>query len=263
MKNNKKFLLPFIILVFAINIGCTSDNKDSSHNIDSKAFENTLTSVLESAVSSESIKTTELTKKTTEKTTVPTTIASTTTVPVKTTTQPQTTAKTTTSQPKSSVITVISTKKSAITTKATSATKKVTTASSQLDNENQSDFEAEVFDLVNKERAKNNLPAFKLDNNLITAADIRAKEIVTLFSHTRPNGDSPFTAIPDDWGGFMTVAENIAAGYPSPEDVVEGWMNSQGHRKNILNPDLTHIGIGYYYSNGSQYGHYWTQLFGG
>ena len=116
---------------------------------------------------------------------------------------------------------------------------------------------SEVLDLVNAERAKNGLAPLTLDTELTSNANVRAKEIVEVFSHTRPNGESCFTAVTVDW---MSVGENIAMGYPTPEAVMNGWMNSDGHRKNILNGGFTKIGIGVYSSGGTLY---WVQLFVG
>ena len=126
------------------------------------------------------------------------------------------------------------------------------------DNFAPSDFEQRVLDLVNIERGKEGLSPLEWDGpNLGAGADVRAVEISTNFSHTRPDGRSCFTAITNPGA----VGENIAAGYRSPEAVVEGWMNSPGHRANILDPDFKKLGVGYYYASGSYYGHYWVQLF--
>lgn len=123
---------------------------------------------------------------------------------------------------------------------------------------------AEVVRLVNVERAKEGLPALGTFDSLTKAAEIRAPETAKLFSHDRPDGSSCFTAL-DATGaskGAYTSGENIAAGSSTAADVVEQWMNSPGHRANILNKDFTHIGVGYSKSN-SGYGHYWVQMFVG
>ena len=123
---------------------------------------------------------------------------------------------------------------------------------------------AEVVRLVNVERAKEGLPALGTFDSLTKAAEIRAPETAKLFSHDRPDGSSCFTAL-DATGaskGAYTSGENIAAGSSTAADVVEQWMNSPGHRANILNKDFTHIGVGYCKSS-SGYGHYWVQLFVG
>ena len=124
---------------------------------------------------------------------------------------------------------------------------------------------AEVVRLVNVERAKEGLAPLGTYDSLTRAAQIRAPEIVTLFSHDRPDGTSCFTAM-DQTGakkGAYTWGENIAAGNATAAATVEQWMNSPGHRANILNAKFTHIGVGYQYSAGSTYGHYWVQMFTG
>ena len=98
-----------------------------------------------------------------------------------------------------------------------------------------SKFEHEVTVLVNKERAKVGLNPLKEIDILVKAADVRAKEISVLFSHTRPNGERCFTAFYEAGVPDLTwKAENIAFGFDTPERVVEAWMNSEGHRTNIL-----------------------------
>lgn len=123
---------------------------------------------------------------------------------------------------------------------------------------------AEVVRLVNEERAKEGLAPLGTFDTLTQAAAIRAPELVELFSHTRPNGSTCFTAL-DETGarrGAHTCGENIAAGSPTAAEVVDLWMNSPGHRANILNPDFTHIGVGYFNAPGG-YHHYWVQMFVG
>ena len=121
-------------------------------------------------------------------------------------------------------------------------------------------YEAEVLRLVNAERKKQGLPALTSDTGAIKTAHIRAKEIVKSFSHTRPDGSSCFTAAKEAGVTYRTAGENIAYGYGSPEQVVKGWMNSEGHRRNILSSSFTKIGIGCYKSGGVLY---WTQFFVG
>lgn len=115
-----------------------------------------------------------------------------------------------------------------------------------------------VFQIVNEERAKAGLPALSWANDLASAANIRAEELVQNFSHTRPDGTNCFTTFP--WGIYAQKGENIASGYNSPEKAMQGWMNSQGHRENILNTTYNRIAVGCYYSNGL---YYWVQLFAG
>lgn len=110
-----------------------------------------------------------------------------------------------------------------------------------------------VLDIVNKERKANGLTTLKMDKDLLEAAMIRAQETAVLFSHSRPIGLSCYTASEKIYG------ENIAAGYTSAADVMNGWMNSSGHRSNILAERYESIGIGVSYVNGS---YYWVQCFG-
>ena len=90
------------------------------------------------------------------------------------------------------------------------------------------------------------------------AAQVRAEEIVTSFSHTRPNGSSFSTALKEQNVSYRGAGENIAWGQRSPEEVVNAWMNSAGHRANILNERFTTIGVGHYQKGST---HYWAQLF--
>ena len=115
-------------------------------------------------------------------------------------------------------------------------------------------YEFQVLDLVNEERAKANLAPLVMDKDLYDAAQIRAKELETKFSHTRPDGSDGHKTTPKMWG------ENIAAGYKTPEAVVTGWMNSDGHRKAILSNSKS-AGVGYYKGGGS-FGVYWVLAFG-
>ncbi len=120
------------------------------------------------------------------------------------------------------------------------------------------DFVSSVAELVNAERAKVGLSPVTLDTTLSKAAHVRATEIVNSFSHTRPNGSSFSTAITEQGIFFRGSGENIAYGQKTPEAVMNAWMNSDGHRANILNANYTKIGVGYYQTNGVNY---WTQLF--
>ena len=119
-------------------------------------------------------------------------------------------------------------------------------------------FAQEVLDLVNDERAKEHLNPLKLSSSLNHYAQIRAKEITKSFSHTRPSGYSCFTVIPKP---YRMVGENIAAGQRSAKEVVQAWMDSPGHRENIMNPKFKELGMGYVYLPNSKYKHYWAQFF--
>ena len=123
-------------------------------------------------------------------------------------------------------------------------------------------FAAEVVRLVNKERKAYGLNALDTMTDLTEAAQVRSKELVELFSHNRPDGTSCFTALEEQ--GFQLnrywCGENIAAGQRTPAEVVESWMNSEGHRANILSENYTHIGVGCTVTS-SGYGFYWSQMF--
>ena len=120
-------------------------------------------------------------------------------------------------------------------------------------------FANDVVRLVNEEMAKAGLPALTVDRGAASAAQVRAKEIERSFSHTRPDGSSFNSALTEAGVNFRGAGENIAYGQNSPEKVMEGWMNSSGHRANILNSSYTSIGVGHY-QNASGV-NYWTQLF--
>ena len=122
-------------------------------------------------------------------------------------------------------------------------------------------FEWEVLRITNAERMNEGLLPLTMFPAMQTATDIRALEIVESFSHTRPDGTDCFTVFDEVGVSWSTVGENIAAGYSTPAAVMDGWMNSPGHRANILKSAFKHIGVGYTYSQGSDYGAYWVQLF--
>lgn len=122
-------------------------------------------------------------------------------------------------------------------------------------------FAEQVLELVNQERTKEGLQALVLDDMVMKAANVRAKELIESFSHERPvTGASPFTALTEAGCTYGTAGENIAAGQRTPKQVVEAWMDSKGHRANILNADFRKLGVGYATAN-DIYGHYWVQLF--
>jgi uncharacterized protein YkwD/stress response protein SCP2 len=122
---------------------------------------------------------------------------------------------------------------------------------------------AHVVDLTNRERAGAGLPALAVDARLTAAAQAHSADMVArdFYSHTDPDGGRPWDRAAAAGAARRTVGENIACGQRSPADVVEGWMNSPGHRANILKADFTHIGVGL--AGGGRAGTYWTQLFGG
>ena len=121
-------------------------------------------------------------------------------------------------------------------------------------------FAVEVLNLVNAERANLGIAPLRLADDLQEEAEIRAQEIVEVFSHTRPDGSDCFTVMKNRG---RTCGENIAAGHASASETVEQWMDSEGHRENILNPAFRELGVGYAYEDYSTYHHYWVQLFRG
>lgn len=119
-------------------------------------------------------------------------------------------------------------------------------------------FEAEVVRLVNDVRQQNGLKPLKENWELSRVARYKSQDMLDhrYFSHTSPTYGTPFQMIKSFGLSYRTAGENIAKGYATPQAVVNGWMNSSGHRANILNASYTQIGVGYV----SQ-GHYWTQMF--
>lgn len=120
------------------------------------------------------------------------------------------------------------------------------------------DIEQQVVDLVNKERVANGLKPLSVDWEVARVAEHKSQDMLNknYFSHTSPTYGSPFDMLKNYGIKYRSAGENIAKGQRSAQEVVNAWMNSSGHRANILNSSYTHIGVGYV-SNG----HYWTQLF--
>ena len=114
-------------------------------------------------------------------------------------------------------------------------------------------YAVQILDLVNEQRAAAGLRPLAMDSELQDAAIIRAVESITYFSHTRPDGSSCITV------SNALAGENIAVGFGDPALVVEGWMNSSGHRANILNSSYGCVGIACVYYEGNWY---WAQSFG-
>lgn len=120
----------------------------------------------------------------------------------------------------------------------------------------------EVLDLVNKARSDAGLEPLELDPALCAAAQVRAKECVGTFSHTRPNGTKYKTAISESGVVSSYTGENVATGHTSAKQVVDAWMRSEGHKANILNAKFTRLGVGFAPNTGNRYrGFAWSQLF--
>lgn len=119
-------------------------------------------------------------------------------------------------------------------------------------------YESEVVRLVNDIRIKNGLKPLTHDWELSRVARYKSQDMKDnkYFSHTSPTYGSPFQMMKNFGISYRTAGENIAKGYATPEAVVNGWMNSSGHRANILNSSYTRIGVGYVAG-----GNYWTQMF--
>jgi len=123
------------------------------------------------------------------------------------------------------------------------------------------EYSAEVNQVLtetNNYRAQNGLPALKLDSRVMATAQSKAQDMATnrYFSHTSPTLGSPFDQMKAEGITYRRAAENIAMGQRSAKEVVDAWMKSPGHRANILDRNLTHIGIGY-----TAKGNYWVQQF--
>lgn len=120
-----------------------------------------------------------------------------------------------------------------------------------------SEMALQVIKLVNKERTAAGKTELTANAELNQAAAIRAEELTRSFSHNRPDGSKCFSAIKDTGFSYSSAGENIAMGQTDAEDVMSSWMNSDGHKSNILG-DFTNIGVGCYYYNGY---YYWVQMF--
>lgn len=119
-------------------------------------------------------------------------------------------------------------------------------------------YESEVIRLVNQHRAQNGLEPLTANWELSRIARYKSEDMASrgYFSHTSPTYGTPFQMIRSFGLSYRSAGENIAYGQRTPAAVVEAWMNSSGHRANILSASYTQIGVGYCAS-----GHYWTQMF--
>ena len=127
-----------------------------------------------------------------------------------------------------------------------------------LKNETVTSYEQQVIDLVNNIRVQNGLKKLTSNWELSRIARYKSQDMHdrNYFSHTSPTYGSPFDMIKSFGLSYRTAGENIAKGQRTPQEVVNAWMNSSGHRANILNASYTQIGVGYYAN-----GNYWTQMF--
>lgn len=122
-------------------------------------------------------------------------------------------------------------------------------------------FQKEVTRLVNVERSKRGLRELSFNTQLSNVATLKSQDMINknYFSHTSPTYGSPFDMMKKFNISYRAAGENIAMGQRTPAEVVNAWMNSKGHRENILNPNFTDIGVGVAKSsNGTLY---WTQMF--
>ena len=121
-----------------------------------------------------------------------------------------------------------------------------------------SEYESRVAELVNEQRAKYGLSPLKLSSDISAVARAKSQDMADngYFSHTSPTYGSPFDMLKRFGISYKAAGENIAQGYSTPEAVVNGWMNSTGHRANILSENFTELGVGYVAN-----GNYWTQMF--
>ncbi len=122
----------------------------------------------------------------------------------------------------------------------------------------QNEYTSTVIKLTNQERSNQGLSPLKAHKKLSNVARNKAVDMQSngYFSHTSPTHGSPFDMMKNAGVSYQSAGENIARGQRSPQQVVDAWMNSQGHRENILNENFTHIGVGY-----TESGNYWSQMF--
>ena len=126
---------------------------------------------------------------------------------------------------------------------------------------NFSAYQREVVNIVNAERSKRGLAPLILDSSLSNVATKKSQDMINrgYFDHNSPTYGSPFDMMKQFGISYKAAGENIAMGQKDPQDVMNAWMNSDGHRKNILSPNFTHIGVGIAKASNGQL--YWTQMF--
>lgn len=126
---------------------------------------------------------------------------------------------------------------------------------------NFSSYQKQVLDLVNVERTKRGLKSLTLDTKLSNVATMKSQDMIdkNYFDHNSPTYGSPFDMMRKFGVSYRSAGENIAEGQRSPQEVMNAWMNSEGHRKNILNPNFTTLGVGVAKTSSGRL--YWTQMF--
>ncbi len=208
--------------------------------------------------------TTEATTETTTKATTQATTQATTKPAIQTTTQATTkvtteaTTETTTKNISTETTTKTTTTKP-VTTETTTKKETTTETTTAAANQQTGSYAQQVLNLVNAERAKYNLSPLTLSSNVNKVAQAKAEDMKNnnYFSHTSPTYGSPFDMLKQFGVSYKTAGENIAKGQKTPQAVVNAWMNSEGHRSNILNKNFTQLGVGY--TGGSS--PYWVQIF--
>jgi len=145
---------------------------------------------------------------------------------------------------------------------STTSSSSATAATTSAGTTSNGSFVDKVVELTNAQRLKNSCKPLTVNAVLTSAAQAHSADMAkrNFFDHNNPDGKTPFARMTAAGYRYSMAAENIAAGYLAPRAVVDGWMNSEGHRKNILNCGLTEIGVGY--AAGGAHGTYWTQDFG-
>lgn len=137
----------------------------------------------------------------------------------------------------------------------------VSLGKSELSESGETGIANDILSLVNEERTKRGLSGLTLSSKLSSVATIKSKDMAVnnYFSHQSPTYGSPFEMLQQFGISYKSAGENIAAGQKSAEAVMNDWMNSSGHRANILSKNYTQLGVGY--ATGGSYGSYWCQEF--
>ena len=140
---------------------------------------------------------------------------------------------------------------------AAAGTKEIVQEFLNRDNATFPQYAKDILYYTNKAREENGLQPLRLSKDLNDLAMIRAKEVNNVFSHDRPSGKPFYTVFTTR---YRRVGENLAGGIKDAKATVDAWMNSPGHRANILNPDFRELGVGYFVGDG-RFKVYWVQLF--